>query len=409
MPNGAELAWLLAGIACGCLLGAVLHRRIRPRRSRSPAAPDAARDRQLVATIAEELATLVSGIEGRAHALIERAPHRDELPNAAAALLEAIGQARRLQRKLAAFATPPPPSIGTAEWSSLIPGVIEELQHQHLGIEVRWRPTADLPHAAVPAGVLREALLYTCRALLHSEPGAQRLSLDAELALAGDRPMLRLGLVLEWDGDATSEARPLGDDAAGRLAQTAALNLLAAHGGDLLLAHRPGHLAEAMLVLPIAGTAANPTAPAASRPLPSAPSEPVATPHVLPTDLPPAPPHHPYGGVLLLESDPAVRAMLSAELKAAQRAVFVCADPAAAATLLAATPERFEALLVDQVARLLDSALAQAVRTHAPRLIVCVLAAASEPLPAWPGLRRIAKPFTQHELRSALASALAAR
>src|SRR5262249_57418216 len=38
---------------------------------------------------------------------------------------------------------------------------------------------------------------------------------------------------------------------------------------------------------------------------------------------------HDYGGVLVLESDPTVRAMLASELKAWGRAVFACADGAA--------------------------------------------------------------------------------
>ncbi len=426
MPTPSDLLWLLLGAAgAGAVTAVAAALRRGPARGAALPAPGPTRpqpddgaDALLVGSIAEELATLLSGVEARAHTLIDRAPHRDELPTAAAALLEAIGQMRRLHRKLAAFAAPPPRGAGATDLSELVPTLGDELQHLLLGLEVRWRPAANLPPVALPAAVLREALLYTGRALLRAEPGARRLSIDAELALAGDTPVVQLGMMLEWDGDPTGPACPLGTDAAGRLAQAAALNLLAAHGGDLLLTHRPGHAAEALLVLPL--PAPEPAAAEAAGADPSA-SVPPTTHRDHAAALPPTaaaraaqpaaptevPLHHAYGGVLVLESDPTVRAMLATELRAAHRAVFACADPAAASALLAATPERFEMLVVDQGSRLTDLVLADAVRTHAPQLVVCVLAPRREAPPGWPHLHHIPKPFDRHELRIALAAALA--
>ena len=54
-------------------------------------------------TLADELATLLSGVEGRAHHLIEAAPDRTQLPHAAEGLLAAIQRLRVLHTKLVAF------------------------------------------------------------------------------------------------------------------------------------------------------------------------------------------------------------------------------------------------------------------------------------------------------------------
>jgi hypothetical protein len=101
--------------------------------------------------------------------------------------------------------------------------------------------------------------------------------------------------------------------------------------------------------------------------------------------------------------------MLAAELKATGRAVFVCADAAAASTFLRATPDRFEVLIVDRDERLADRDLAAAVRAVAPALDLLSLDDPDAAIDAqWPQLRRVRKPFGVHELRRVLASLLAA-
>jgi DNA-binding response OmpR family regulator len=119
---------------------------------------------------------------------------------------------------------------------------------------------------------------------------------------------------------------------------------------------------------------------------------------------------HRYGGALVLESDPSVRAMLASELKATGRAVFACADGASARTFLEATPDRFELLIVDDAQRLDDAdALGTTIRTVTPDLKIFVLAAGrADDGSRWPQAHRIRKPFGANELRAALASALAA-
>lgn len=415
-----HFVWLLAGFGAGSLLGGWLGGRLggrlgqrrrdpEPATNHAPGPPAAAPvdPQRLVASIADDLATLVSGVEGRAHTLIDRAPHRDELPAAAEGLLHAIGQLRRLHRELAVFATPPKRAEGGhADLLALLPNLVEDLQHLQLGIEVRWQPASHLPAVAVPATVLREALLYAGRILLRAEPGARCLSLEAELALAGDQPVVQVAMVLEWDGAPTGTPGNLGLDAAGQITQTAAVNLLAAHGGDLLVTHRPGHAAEALLVLPIHHQPSPPTTPLAGAQHPR-----TAVPDADPTAQQAAsvPLLHPYGGVLVIEADAAVRTMLATELRAVGRAVFVCADSGAAAALLLATPERFEALIVDHLDRLTDAALAAAMRRLGPQLRVCCTAPYGGERVLPHDVHSMPKPFSRHELRAALAAALARR
>ena len=111
----------------------------------------------------------------------------------------------------------------------------------------------------------------------------------------------------------------------------------------------------------------------------------------------------------MLESDPALRAVLARELKASGRAVFACADGASAHTFLQATPDRFELLIVDDARHLEDhTPLARTIRESAPELKLCLVTPSSAALPdSWPELQTLKKPFGVHELRRMLASLLA--
>ena len=113
----------------------------------------------------------------------------------------------------------------------------------------------------------------------------------------------------------------------------------------------------------------------------------------------------------MLESDPALRAVLASELKASGRAVFACADGASAHTFLEATPDRFELLIVDDANQLDEyTPLARTIRQHTPNLKICLLAQMpTTSATAWPDLHCLPKPFGVHELRDTLASILAVR
>jgi len=355
---------------------------------------------QLARSLADELATLVSGVEGRAHHLIEAAPDRRQLPATAEALLAAVQRLRHLHGKLVAFGRNRALEPGRTSLEAALVAITDELQTLQLGIEVRRESAAHLPMLGVGPGVVHDTLRFVCAAMQRAERGATNLSISTELCFRDDEPVVQVELVLEWSHESPPNGHTPFADPAYTLDVEAANHLIRGHGGELALSHLPGCSIRAVLRWPLAVRTAEaeaPVAPAAA----AAPAE--------PADVP-APAGHRYGGALLLEADAAVRDLLSRELKATGRAVFACADGAAARSFLLATPERFELLIVDHQERLDDDeALAATIRTVAPRLCILVLAPVTPPaLLAWPELRHMAKPFGVHELRAALASIPAA-
>lgn len=350
---------------------------------------------QLARSLADELATLVSGVEGRAHHLIEAAPDRRQLPAAAEALLGAVQRLRHLHGKLVAFGRNRALEPGRTSLESALVAITDELQTLQLGIEVRRESAAHLPLLGVGPGVVHDTLRFVCAAMQRAERGATNLSISTELCFRDDEPVVQVELGLEWSHESPPNGHTPFADPAYTLDVEAAGHLIRGHGGELALSHLPGRSIHAVLRWPLAVRTAEAEAAAATATEPG--TEPTTA-------------GHRYGGALLLEADAAVRDLLSRELKATGRAVFACADGAAARSFLLATPERFELLIVDHPERLEDDqALAATIRAVAPRLSILVLAPVSPPaLLAWPDLRSVAKPFGVHELRRALASIPAA-
>lgn len=344
--------------------------------------PDA---RQLVRSLAEEVADLASGVEGRAHELVEAAVDRQRIPAAAGALHGDVQRLRTLHGKLLAFGRARGREPGSTAFEALLPSLVDDLQQLQLGIELRREGLAQLPPLAAGPTAVRDALLFLCRALLRAERGATHLAIATEPCLLGEATAVQIQLALEWRSEAVPPAGELASDLSYALDVEAARHLIETHGGRLRTAHLPGRSVRAIVRWPAAE-------PARSQPA-ADPAQGQA--------------HH-YGGALLLESDPAVRAMLSRELKATGRAVFACADGEAARSFLAATPDRFELLILDDAQRLASGdALAATIRASTPELKVLVLS----PLPAtrpadWPRLHALPKPFGVHELRDALATLL---
>lgn len=366
----------------------------------SPAAPAPAIDPELrvfARTFAEELANLASGVEGHAHTLIDVASRTELVPRAAEGLWGAVRRLRQFHGKLLAFVADRAPANGTTDLPRLLGGLREELRHMELGLTFAWRLPPRLPVLRVNHDELHDALLFLCAALLRLERGARRLTATAENSLDDGEPEVRLELLVEWDEDHGRQL-PIGDPGAAFVFERdAARNLLENQGGALEIDHRPGHAARAVVRLPAVPSAPVGVAAAEAPPLP----EPVV---VLPR------PTHRYGGVLLLEGDPAVRAMVAAELKTSGRAVFACADSAAARSLLQATPERFELLIVDHDERLdAQDPLAAAALRLCPSIRICVLAAQDRTRTVAADVHRIVKPFGPHELRAALLPVLQAR
>ena len=402
-----ELAWTILGIAVA-LVGMQLWRTAA--RDRDPAASAAAAPEpraqdepvrtlpvaldalQLARSLADELASLVSGVEGRAHHLIEAAPTRTLLPTAAEALLAAVGRLRTLHTRLVAVGHVRSVESGATDVAELIASLGDELQQMQLGLELHWEPPAALPPIDANPAVVRDAMLFVCAALLRAERGATRLSFVAERSFSRERPTIKIELTLEWISDPRREDAELSTDRTLTLDLEAANQLITSHGGELTLSHLRGKSVSAVVRLPIA-------VPAELRSEPSSESgggEPVGG--------------RDFGGALVLESDPALRAVLARELKASGRAVFACADGASAHTFLEATPDRFELLIVDDLQQLEENTpLARTIRARAPALKICLLTPTPSALPtAWPALRCLRKPFGVHELRRTLASILTA-
>lgn len=394
-----ELLWFVAGAACAALVARLRHPR-RPAAvevlAAAPVAAPPPETRQFARAVADELASLASGVEVGAQRLVEAAPDRASLPAAAEAMLAAVQPLRTLHRKLLAFddsagvAAP-----GRAEIAPLLAELGRELSALQFGLEICHAPLGRLPAIAVPPAVARDALLFLCAALLRVERGATHLAIAGELGFTASEPRVQIEFSLEWIADAAQPAGAPTADAAFALELEAARRLIAAHGGELTLTHLPRRSVRAVVQWPAASPATPMPEPASIAPAP--------TPAVAPTA-------HRYGGALVLESDPSVRAMLASELKASGRAVFACADGASARTFLEATPDRFELLIVDDAGRLDgDDALGMAIRTVKPDLKIVVLEAERRgATPHWLHARHLQKPFGAHELRTALASILPA-
>ncbi|MCA8965281.1 MAG: hypothetical protein H6838_01155 [Planctomycetes bacterium] len=360
--------------------------------------------RALVKSVGDELATLASGVEGRAHLLIEAAPDRRALPAAAEGMLRAVQRLRTLHRKIVAFAIDRGAAPGRAELAQVVDRLADDLQQLQLGLELHWHPPAMLPPVAVAPGVVGDILLFLSAAMIRAEPGATRLTLVGEMSL-GEVPRVKLELSLEWAEESNNHESAYRGEEGRRIDFEAAANLVRAQGGTIEFTHAPGRFARALVRLPAAARETLP-APVVLEPRPR-PAPPAAPPVTVP---PSPPPGHHFGGALLLESDPTIRAMVARELKASGRAVFACADSASARAFLETTPERFELLVVDHPRRLApNEALAAAVRTVAPNLKVFVLDGELPAGDSFPALHGIPKPFGVHELREALALVLAAR
>ena len=294
---------------------------------------------EMALSMASELANLVSAVEGSAHYLIEAAPARTQLPIAAEAMLASIARLRGLHTKLVAFGRGRAIVSGTTDVNELITSLRDELQEMQLGLELRWEPPEYLPRIQACPATMRDALLFVCSALLQAERGATRLTFTVERSFASDEPAIIIELHLEWVNAADSRKRDSVSHQAFALDFEAAKHLIESHRGKLTLSHTPSKTVHALVMLPLA-VPADSQAPIAASPTSSdrSASEPA---------LP-----HSYGGALVLESDPALRAVLARELKASGRAVFACADGASAHTFLQATPDRFELLIVDDAHQL---------------------------------------------------------
>ncbi len=352
----------------------------------------------LAQALSHEIANIVSAIEGGTFRLIEAVPMLRSRSDAVESLWLAIRRLRRFHDKVRAFVQVPEAEPGTTPIEPLLNGLRDELDATELGLQMAWSLPRTLPTVRGAAEELLGALVFVSMALQQLERGALRLSIHVEPCFDSSEPQTQLELDLERDEAPGRVLPPSAPTPAFLVARAAAQNLMLSLGGSLTISHEPGHSARALVRFPIV----NPDAVSAPKP------------ELLPpvTDVPlPLGRSHRYGGALLIESDPTIRSMLASELRATGRAVFACADGAAARSLMQATPERFEMLIVDHAARLdAGDMLAATAERLCPALKVLVLSDfADQQLSPVLAARvtRIRKPFGVHELRRALAAAFA--
>lgn len=364
--------------------------------------PDDVDGPRVARSVAREIADVASAVEGSAFDLVEAAPEPERVPRAAERFLGAVQRLRDLHAKLVSYGTEASPSDGTADFREVVDGLKEELQHLRLGLELDTELPANLPVLACSPSIARNILLFACSAMFRSEPGATNLTISAERSLVENEPRLRIEMLLEWVVDPRDGAHPAPHESDVALAIEAARRLAEGHGGKIRMDRPADRVIRTSLRLP-----------ASVRPQESEPETGESRTGAVHVRAGAAAQQHDFGGALVVEADPDVRAMLARELRARGRAVFACADGSSARTFLEATPQRFELLIVDQEHRLEDrDALGETIRRLTPELKICVLgpaaqAAASDTTePAWPEVCRLQKPFGVHELRRALASVL---
>lgn len=364
--------------------------------------PDDVDGPRVARSVAREIADVASAVEGSAFDLVEAAPEPERVPRAAERFLGAVQRLRDLHAKLVSYGTEASPSGGTADFREVVDGLKEELQHLRLGLELDTELPADLPVLACSPSIARNILLFACSAMFRSEPGATNLTISAERSLVENEPRLRIEMLLEWVVDPRDGAHPAPHESDVALAIEAARRLAEGHGGRIRMDRLADRVIRTSLRLP-----------ASVRPQESEPETVQPRTGALHVRAGAAAQQHDFGGALVVEADPDVRAMLARELRARGRAVFACADGSSARTFLEATPQRFELLIVDQEHRLEDrDALGETIRRLTPELKICVLgpaaqaAASDATAPAWPEVCRLQKPFGVHELRRALASVL---
>jgi hypothetical protein len=386
----SPILWIAAGFVGALVLDAALRRRRRATPALAPVqviVGDTQSLEQLADEVGTELANLASSIEGHAQHLCEAIRGSDAR---AENLGAAVRRLRYFSDKLLSFTHEPDPFARAIDVANVLRRVGSELRHEMEGRQIELRIAPALPHALADAEQLRNALLFLADAVLGLEPDAAVLALRAGLDLGeeGDH-----GILIELQAEsADSGLLPPEVSEATNLSFRAAHKLLEANGAEVALWHWQGHRANACVLLEATEADDGSDVPAA------------------------APRHeHPFGGALVLAGDPSLRAMLQQELGQSGRRVVQCTDSVAAQTLFAATPERFEFLILDADASpdAVD-ALARTALAVEPEVRVVVLRHRRSPLEPPSGELRtrygeLYKPFGIMELRETLGRFAGAR
>ena len=346
----------------------------------------------LATSIGREVADLTSSLESHAQLLVEASGDPKLSSERAENLWKAARRMRFFIHKLLSFAQAESLQLGATDVTKLLLEFRKELDvHAPDGIKVDVVTASALPLAMAEETSLRNALLFLVQTLLDLEPNASELSLHARTGVDEEEtPTGEIKIQVE-----SEEGKTLPPPSPDRLQIdfAAARNLLHAQGATISLDHTPG--LNAMVCVCLAATL---------RSLPASTFGP-----------PIAVDRHGFGGVLVLEADPSIRAIVSGELRATDRNIFACTDGASARSLFTATPERFELLILDRSSRLEpgDQIALDAMRIN-PDVKVLLMTAGINPPPDFPAvflprLRILRKPFGIQELRMTIQDLLGAR
>lgn len=405
-----EFLWFLSGFAAAVsatLIACALARRARRRGSRGgrDATPvvegqlarelldDASHTLEsLAGSVGNELANLSSGVVCHAQQLCEALGEPHLVAARADRLRASVFRLRLFSEKILSFARSEPLEVAPLHVRSFLAGIGQEIEnHSGNRSPVVVETSAFLPRALASERALRNALMFLVDTLFALETRASRLSIRACAQPSDDDTYIEIDLCAEAD-DPNQPQRSV--KPAVQLGYLAARNLLEAQGARLSFRRLEGLSVSCSVAL---------QALAVDDEACEAIDEADAPERV--TELPAS--RHPFGGVLVLEGEESIRSLVSQEIENSGRNIVTCLDGAAARSLLRATPERFELLLLADEARLEDGvSIARLALDYDPAARVLLLTSGDprEVLLELPGrnVRVLVKPFDIGELRRSL-------
>jgi hypothetical protein len=346
----------------------------------------------LATSIGREVADLTSSVESTAQLLIEEIDSSQLPSERTEDLAKAVRRMRFFIHKLLSFAETEPLQLGATDVTRLLVALRKELKSQSPdGLRIDVVTASALPLAMAEETSLHNALLFLVQALLDLEPRTSELCLHARTGVdQKETPTVEIEIQVVSD---VGRTLPPPSKEHLQIDFDAARNLLRSQGATFSLGHTPGLNATAYVCL-AATTRSQPTSPFGP---------------------PLANDRHGFGGVLVLEDDPSIRAIVSGEVRATDRNIFACTDGASARSLFSATPERFELLILERAARLErgDQIALDAMSINPDVKVLLMSAGIHAPL-EFPEsyrsrLRILRKPFGIDELRLAIRGLLGAQ
>lgn len=353
----------------------------------------------LAAGAGSELGDLATAVEGHANLLCEAIGDPEHVAQRAEQLWTGVRRMRLFSEKLLAFARPPEVEPIPMELLDLVQTLLSDLESYASGaFHVHCELAPILPPANVDPEALRMGLLFLVDTLLTLQPNTRQMSLRAFTRIPEDEsPIVCIQLCAEVEpglGPVRTHA-----SSALQLGYLAARNLLSQMNAHLAFEHVEELDVSCEIMLAAVLDTDEPQIGGRG-------------PRRRPTEVPPS--RHHFGGILILEDDRSVRELLAMELGRTGRSIVTCADGAAARSLIEATPERFELIVLDSDAPMESGErLACEALALEPGLKVLLL---TDALQAWEDreseqssqLVRLRKPFNLSDLRDAVGELMGA-